>query len=710
MAHIQMIRAGYSSAEARQSTAVASGLEKYEDALVITPDGVFDTKRDQDAREHLFDFEKSKLLELKAEGWDTSIRKEREGFGAAREYDHMVVGFTAEETRYYRGNPDAQEKLQEALVAMTKTESGQKSAVISRPHFDTANGHVHITLHRFPVNVDDHKIGVADDLSKRSNASAFMDRFNGELEARGLQKMQDFRLMDGSGLMQDVSKSEAKETVADMIRAEGGVASRVEHTLDSVAVERESLIKLETSGRVDAERIEIEIQKLRDSQNQAVERVTLAQQAQAALAERDSLKGTIEQQAGQIGELQTGIAERDTQIGNLEGQIAEQGQQLDEVGQRALAQSIKLEELGEKVENLTGELEEVAGELDEERGKAKALGEELGSARDTIAHQEQEIASLNTDRERLTGELADTRALVAEQRAMLEDMRGMMAEQRQQIEAQRAQITEQQGLIAQTTQQIEGLRAEGARLEEQATTRGHEIEGLRAEGAKLGGELSAIAEALQHREATIEAQARAMDAQREIAAGLLDGVIAEYGNRVEYATTAEERAQAQAALEAFTGIRETVMDKEVEPAVLADRLELAKEAAAFQGAEKDQLREAVKAEEARVSKDPDFQRPTAEEFQQGKVGTIEDVEIFKSKDGAAIVAMDKEGNVVDYSGDAKTAQSLAGAIKAQRERAAHDLAESGKQGPDNDKGKSKDGEQDRKPPAPDNDKGKSKGS
>ncbi len=57
-----------------------------------------------------------------------------------------------------------------------------------------------------------------DDISKRSNASAFLDRFNKALDARGLPKMSDFRLADGSGLMTDVKNAEAKEAVQQKIQ------------------------------------------------------------------------------------------------------------------------------------------------------------------------------------------------------------------------------------------------------------------------------------------------------------------------------------------------------------------------------------------------------------------------------------------------------------------------------------------------------------
>lgn len=642
MAHIQMIRAGYSAAEARQATQGAS-FEK-EDGEVLTPDEIVDLKAgSEDFRknaENLFNYEKAHLLDLKSQGWDTSIRKEREGFGPAREYDHLVVGFTAEETRYYRDNADAQAKLMDAARAMTKTEAGQKSALITAPHMDTANGHMHIMMHRHPVDVGNQKIGVGDDLSKRSNASAFLDRFNDEMEKRGLQRMNDFRLQDGSGLMHDVSKAEAKESVADMIRESGGVAARVEHDLVSMqaGVERESLVRLETSARVDAERIEVEIQRLRDAQQSAVERVTLAQQAQAALAERDNLKGTIEQQAGQIGEQQAAIAERDTQIGNLGAQMEKQGQQLEEVGQRALAQSIKLEEMGEKVENLTGELAEVTGELaevtgelEEVTGKSKALGEELGSARNTIAHQEQEIASLTTDRERLTGELADTRALVAEQRSMLEDMRGMMAEQRQQIEAQRAQITEQQGLIAQTTQQIEGLRTEGARLAEQVEGQGVEI--------------------AAHREA--------LTATAEIATVQTDRM-------AELTPTEASRVDARLAISAIKDLQDTAKNRGLSPNARAAAMS---EATGIMVEMFDKTRERteVALAERKIRDQLGFEPAGLDEERSTKLGELPGgVEVHKSHDGKALVAINKEGKVVDYAGDKESAQSLAKDVLQQK--------------------------------------------
>lgn len=457
MATIQMIRAGYSAQEAEQASQSTSMLK--DDAEVITPEEELDAAPgDNEARRKIFDYSKSHLLNLKAQGWDTKIRAEREGFGPAREYDHLSIGFTAEETRYLKDDVDAQKRLMDAIRAVTKSETGaQKAAIITKPHFDTANAHVHVLLHRHAVDKSAQRIEQSDDLSKRSNASAFLDRLNNELEKRGLQKMTDFRLQDGSGLMMDVSKSQAKAEVAQKIEDAGGVSvMRADSSLTNVSVERESLVKLEHEARADAERAQMEMQRLQAVQQAAIERLTLAQQAQAALAERDTLTA---ERDGLASERDALTAERDGLVSERDTLSAENAQ----LAERTMQQQAEIEQQRETIEQSKSEIERISEELAGERGAREALAGELEA-------EKRERATLAKEVENVKAEVSKRDEQIQSQQSQLDEMRRELDQMKELAQQQRDLAQQQSVVMQQQSTQIETVKTEAvaARTEAKA--------------------------------------------------------------------------------------------------------------------------------------------------------------------------------------------------------------------------------------------------
>lgn len=466
MATIQMIRAGYSAQEARASAMGTASKGKYDEAEIITPEEQIDSEplsedERKTAREKMYEYDKAKLLELKAQGWDTKIRAEREGFGPAREYDHLSVGFTAEETRYLKDNPEAQQKLMEALREATKSPSGaQKSAIITKPHFDTANAHVHIMLHRHAVDVANKRIEQSDDLSKRSNASAFLERLNGELDKRGLQKMTDFRLQDGSGLMVDVSKNQAKAEVAGKIEQAGGVSvMRADVSLANVAVERESLVKLEHEARAEAERAQMEIQRLEQQQQAAIERLTLAQQAQAALIERDSLTA---ERDGLKTERDTLAAERDSVVAERNA-LAEQNAQLEE---RTMQQSSEIERQREEIESTKAEIERINEELGTERSAREATAQELAREKAEREKLAAEVGQVKAEVSKRDEQIAAQQAQIDELRRELDQMKEIANQQREIAQQQREVMQQQSTQVAAAQNDAAAARTEAKAWEE----------------------------------------------------------------------------------------------------------------------------------------------------------------------------------------------------------------------------------------------------
>lgn len=507
MATIQMIRQGYTAAEAE---AAMNGYSwDKEEVEVVTPEEELHAKEgDGETRARLFDFQKSKLLELKEAGFNTTIRKEREGFGPSREYDHLSIGFTAEETRHFRDNPEAAEKLADAIREASKGQGGaMKSFAMTRPHFDTQHGHVHIMLHRFAVDLSARRIENGDDISKRSNAAAFLDRLNAALDARGLPKMSDFRNQEGQGVHADVKSQEAKLQVADQIEEAGGIAVQRADAppLSSISVEQDSLAKMEGVARGEAERLQVEIMKLQEAQRQAVERVMLAQQAQAALAERDTLKKTIsdlentkaelegkaaglehqvESQAAIIESLDGRVQAAEAQIEGQQAQINEQLATLQERYNQILERDEKISELNQEIGTLQEENQSLNGKVNELQSTVEAMGVE----RDQLTEQ---IETVARDRDAIRNELSTTKADLAATRETMASQSELLKQMRAELDRSRADFEQLRSEMGEMKAQNASMAQEMGELKTQNATMAGEIASLKEQNASMKNELDA---------------------------------------------------------------------------------------------------------------------------------------------------------------------------------------------------------------------------
>lgn len=503
MANLQMIRAGYTAGEAKD-VVTGRSLTK-ESALVITPDAELeyepageisdDAEGAPDVRLNIFNWSKTELLRKRDAGeYTSSIRSERDG-KIAKEYDHLALTFSAEESRALTGNPDAQAKILEAVKAVTRgARGGQKAALITDVHFDTSNAHVHFLLHRYAVDTVGKKIDVSDDLSKRSEASDFLNRLNKEMEIRGMPVLNDFRLSDGSGLMNDVNRSEAKAAVSDMVEEAGGKPVLVAKSdLSGIKIEHAALVRLEENSRSEAEKAQSEIIRLQKAQAEAIQRVTLAQQAQAALIERDeAVEKAAAAEATKLEALAL-AAERDAAriASELEARAAEV--ERDKLAERAMTLQSALEDAVSEKTELKAQVLDLSSELSIEVEKGEQQEKVIENLTVEKSGLELQITELSADLTAAANHIDEQRAQIMQQIDLAKSQASMLEQQRVMIDTLAVQVKTQAETISAAEAERARQAEEIARLATEKEAAAQALAAAAAEKSSMADDLAAAA-------------------------------------------------------------------------------------------------------------------------------------------------------------------------------------------------------------------------
>ena len=407
----------------------------------------------QQTRGDFWDWKKSRLLERKEAGWSTSIRSDRNG-QPPKEYDHFVVGFSAEETAFYRDDIARQKALIDAIKASSRDADGQHAVMISKPHFNTANGHVHVLMHRHAVDVNTQSIGVGVDLGKRSEANQFLERLNEELIKRELPQMRDFRLQDGKSSRMDVVNQQAREEVQTRIQEAGAVPARDPDALERLkamanTTDAERIAQLAEIARREAESKQAQINRLMQEQEEAIERVKLAQEAQAILMQRDDMQATIDALQARQAELIESNQALNAELEQLTQRSQEQEQQIVDLSQNLSNAQNTIAEKNQEIEGLNLDFDNLQTELYSEQERVHAqvqqiaqLSQQIESMQISINQDTEIIANLSNQRdelqaqnETLKAENESLRESMNDQKLMMQEMRQMMQEMREQMKA-----------------------------------------------------------------------------------------------------------------------------------------------------------------------------------------------------------------------------------------------------------------------------------
>jgi len=473
MAGVQMLGAGLTATQAREVEISESLVNDIE--TVINPDSEFsafdsnrrfeEAKRNSEElsefeeanirgnrellnqqRSNFWNWQKSKLLERKEAGWNTAIRNDRNS-QPPKEYDHFLIGFSAEETAFYRDDINRQKKLVEAISAASKSESGQHAVMISKPHFNTANGHVHVLMHRHAVDVNTKSISVGFDLSKRDRANQYLHKLNEELKRREMPQMLDFRLTDGKSTRIDVVNQQAREEVSNKIENSGAIPARDPDALERLkalanTTDAERMSSLAEIARKEAEQKQAQINKLIQEQEEALQRVKLAQEAQSVLMKRDEIKKSIDA----LELRQTELIEQNTAL-NAELEQLTQCNQLQEQTIVSLSQNLSsaqnsLEDKDRAIQGLNNDFENLQNELESEQERTHAqmqqiaqLSEKLEIAQASMQKNAALINELSEQRDTLKSENEALRESMNDQKLMMQEMRSMMQEMREQMKS-----------------------------------------------------------------------------------------------------------------------------------------------------------------------------------------------------------------------------------------------------------------------------------
>lgn len=173
-------------------------------------------------------WEKDGLLEKKNGEYTAKIKDTFARSGPPKEWDHLVFSFSKEDSA--KLSLDDKEAYRKALIEALclredVTGKGHRMMLLADGHDDTGNYHIHIMLHRHPVDKDDKYIGPGIKLGTNSVAAIQAKVLNDVLLERDLQPIKDWRRGDVSVFEDRSTSSDVKDSVSRMIEEAGGEAS-----------------------------------------------------------------------------------------------------------------------------------------------------------------------------------------------------------------------------------------------------------------------------------------------------------------------------------------------------------------------------------------------------------------------------------------------------------------------------------------------------
>lgn len=264
-------------------------------------------------------WEKKGLLDKKYNGYKAKIKDTEARSGPPREWDHLVFSFSKEESATLSLND--KEAYRKALIeAFCVREDvpgkGHRMMLVADGHDDTGNYHIHVMLHRHPVDKDDKYIGIAVNLFNHSVAAHQAKVLNDVLLERDLLPISDWRngtasIYEDRGGVSD----EVKETVSAMIQEAGGEPSL--DVLPGMTPEAgrqavEERPKFTPEEKQIAEFIKIAEREAKHHAKQAQEAAQQVALGQHALKAIEESKRAEEERARAVAEKDAVVGERDT--------------------------------------------------------------------------------------------------------------------------------------------------------------------------------------------------------------------------------------------------------------------------------------------------------------------------------------------------------------------------------------------------------------
>lgn len=173
-------------------------------------------------------WEKEGLLEKKYSGYTAKIKDNLARNGPPKEWDHLVFSFTKEESA--KLTLDDKLAYREALIeAFNRREDvpgkGHRMMLIADGHDDTGNYHIHLMVHRHPIDKADKYIGAGVLMDTNSIAAHQAKILNTVLLEKNLSPVVDWKKGEMSVFEDRGVSSEVKETVSRLIEEAGGEPS-----------------------------------------------------------------------------------------------------------------------------------------------------------------------------------------------------------------------------------------------------------------------------------------------------------------------------------------------------------------------------------------------------------------------------------------------------------------------------------------------------
>lgn len=368
--------------------------------------------------------EKDGLLGRKTAGdLGGAIRDTRSRYGEPKEWDHLVVGLTREESE--RLGPEGVKTWAQVVIrAMQDSPAGdgKRQMLVTPVHTDTDNIHLQFLLHRIPVNETTKTAGASYELSRNSEAAGQMKQINQALEAAGLPMISDFRM--GAYSVSEPRAISAEELArgAERVKEAGGVTPP-DMTTGPVPTQRE---------RVSPDMRHLDAM-LADAIKRQKEAEGIATSAATAVAAAQHARAALEQYEAEVKAREAAEADLASTQSVLE------------------ATSAKLRETADVLSVTREEVETVTGQLAE----SVAL---------TAAKVEQ-IETLTSEKSELTTELTEVREVLAQTDAALEQEQALrQAEAKAATDREVALQTEMTELAKAAADREAALRSENAEL------------------------------------------------------------------------------------------------------------------------------------------------------------------------------------------------------------------------------------------------------
>lgn len=510
MPQVNDIGSGLTASETR-TTINSPSWKKYGASFVDHDGNEIPIAKDEDilARfvELVAGWEKDGLLEKKREGYTAKIKDTLARSGPPKEWDHLVFSFGKEESA--KLSLDDKEAYRKALIeafclfddGMGIIGKGRRMMLLADGHDDTGNYHVHIMLHRHPVDLADKYIGAGVKLGTNSVAAHQAKILNAVLLERDLLPIKDWKRGEVSVFEDKSTSAEVRESASKMIEEAGGEASldmqpgMTPEVGKRVVEERQKFTPEEKQISEFIKLAERELTAHTKQAQDAAHQIALGQHARAAIEEA---RRAEEERQKAVAEKDTAVGERDTlakDLGELQKSYEQASVALQEISEKhaqvgdffksaaeALPKDVLASPVPEQAKWVAGAVKEIARAFEP---VIKAVPAEVQKAPVTervkwiVAEHVSTVSALDAVTEsnkKLRTDLDGMRATTRELQSQVESQTKELGKARGEIKQREAEVKKLSGTVEKLTGDNGSLRDNLEKTEKAAQVLRRQVE------------------------------------------------------------------------------------------------------------------------------------------------------------------------------------------------------------------------------------------